>query len=161
MAAKTFSEGVDELIAMVGPGSLVGTISVNQVYAHWIDDGVSIHGKPAASFNHPRGGQAAYLSGQIPERKDEVFQVWANSVLRGDLVPQTIDLLRSFGDQVMLRAPMEFDILRFSTSLKLSDDDAPLFDLPAIMPRLSEAEIKAIRAAAPRSPALRLLGRSR
>jgi len=158
---KTFREGCDELKAMVGRGTLEGRISSNQLYSHYQDSGFGPHGKPAAEFNHPRGGQAAFLSGQIPERREEVIAKWANSVLRGTLVPETITLLRSFADQVMLRAPMEFDILRFSTSLRLTDDDAPVFDLPALMPRLSDTELKAIRAASASSPRLRGLGRSR
>lgn len=144
--AKTFAEGVDELKRMVGSGTLEGTISVNQVYAHYQDSGEGPHGKPAIEFDHPRGGQAGYLSGQIPERREGVMSMWARSVLRGTLVPETVKILRSFADQVFLRAPAEFDILRNSTSLRLTDDNSPVFDQPAFMPRLTEAEIKAIRA---------------
>jgi hypothetical protein len=90
-----------------------------------------------------------------------VIQGWADSVLRGTLVEKTISLLRSFGDQVMLRSPAEFDILRLSTSLRLTDDGDPVFDLPALMPRFSDAELKTIRAAAGGSPQLRALGRLR
>lgn len=161
--AKTFAEGVDELKKMVGSGTLEGRISVNQVYARYQDSGTGPNGKPAVEFNHPRGGQAAYLSGQIPERRVDVMSTWARSVLRGTLVPETIKIMRSFADQVMLRAPAEFDILRNSTSLRLTDDGEPVFDLPAIMPRLTETEIKAIRASARagRTPALRRVGRLR
>lgn len=142
---KTFAEGVDELKNMVGSGTLEGKISVNQVYAHWIDDGVSPHGKPAIAFDHPRGGEAMYLSGPVRYRRGEVFQRWANSILRGRLIPETVDILRSFKDDVSLNAPREFDILRNSTALRLTDDNEPIFDLPALIPRLSETEIKAIR----------------
>ena len=154
--AKTFAEGVDELKKLVGSGVLEGKISSNQVYSHYQDSGFGPHGKP---LNHPRGGQAAYLSGQIPERREGVMSTWARSVLRGTLVPETVKIMRSFADQVMLRAPAEFDILRNSTSLRLTDDKSPVFDQPALIPRLSDAELKAIRKAAPSSPALRLLGR--
>lgn len=144
---KPFSEGVDELKALAGPGVLEGRISVNQVYARYQDSGFGPRGKPAALFDHPRGGQAGYLSGQMKERREEVFSAWARNVLRGTLVPETIRLLRSFSDQVFLRAPREFDILRNSTSLKLTSHGEPLFFEPALMTRLSESEIKAIRAA--------------
>lgn len=158
---KSFREGVDELKKMVGSGTLEGKVSVNQVYAHYQDSGEGPHGKPAIEFNHPRGGQAGYLSGQIPERREAVMSTWARSILRGTLVPETIKILRSFADQVMLRAPAEFDILRNSTSLSLTDHGEPIFDQPALMPRLSEAEIKTIRASANITPKLRQLGRLR
>ena len=149
---KTFREGCDELKRTVGSGTLEGTIAVDQVYAHWIDTGWS--------FKHPRGGEAGFLSLQVDERRSEVMQSWANNVLRGTLVPDTIRLLRSFADQVFMRAPREFEILRNSTSLKLSDDRAPVFYQPAMIPRLSEAEIKAIRYSG-NEPGPRLKGRYR
>jgi len=148
---KTFSEGISELKRIVGDGELTGTITVNQVYAHWIDDGMSSRGKPSFAFNHPRGGQAMFLSGPVKYRRGEVIQRWANSVLTGRLVPETIDILFTFRDDVFLHAPREFDILRNSTELRLRDNDVPAFMLPPLIPRLSEAEIKAIRKAA--SPA--------
>lgn len=76
-----------------------------------------------------------------------VMEEWANNVLRGTLIGKTIDILLGFADQVFLRAPVEFEILRNSTSLKLLDDDIPVYLQPAIMPRLGEAELKALRAA--------------
>ena len=142
---KTFREGCDELKRMVGSGTLTGTIANDQLYSHYQDSGFGPHGTPAAMFKHPRGGEAGFLSGQVNERRDEVMSAWARRVLDGGLVPETIRLLRSFADQVFIRAPREFEILRNSTSLKLSDDRAPVFYQPAMIPRLSEAEIKAIR----------------
>lgn len=151
MSEKTFREGVDELKKMVGSGRLEGKIAVNQVYAAYQDGiiGVNDHfgpkGKASVAFNHPRGGQPYYLSGPVKYRRDEVIQRWANHVLRGDLVAETIDILYTFKDDVSLNAPREFDILRNSTSLKLTDDGAPAFDLPALIPRLTDAQLKAIR----------------
>lgn len=148
MTEKTFSEGVDELQRMVGAGVLAGEVSVNQAYSRYQDGVGGAHGprgKPSFAFDHPRGGQAMFLSGPIRYRRSEVFQRWANAVLRGRLVHETIDILHSFKDDVSLNAPREFDILRNSTALKLSDDGAPVFDLPALIPRLSDAELKVIR----------------
>ncbi len=143
---KTFAQGIDELKNLVGDGILGGEIKVDQVYAHYQDSGKGPHGTPAIAFEHPRGGQAMYLSGPMRYRRGEVIQRWANNVLSGRLVPETIDILHSFGDDVQLNAPREFDILRNSASLALKDDGATVFVLPALIPRLSETEIKAIRA---------------
>lgn len=144
---KSFQEGVDELKRLVGDGALRGEISVNQVYARYQDSGKGPKGKPAFAFDHPRGGQAMYLSGPVRYRRSEVMQRWANNVLRGRLVHETIDILHSFKDNVELNAPREFDVLRNSVALKLADRGAPVFDLPPLIPRLTEAEIKSIRAA--------------
>lgn len=160
MAGKTFAEGVKELKHLVGSGVLEGTISVNQVYAHYQDDGHGPHGMPAALFDHPRGGEAAYLSGQMVQRRNEVMQRWANAVLRGRLVHETIDMMQTIRDSVYLRAPRQFDILRNSTTLKLLDHRAPAFFSPAMMPRLSQAELNAIRKAGdPSRSATRVLVR--
>ena len=153
MSEKTFSEGVDELKKMVGSGDLVGKIHVDQVYAAYQDGIIGSgehhgpHGKPSFAFDHPRGGEAMFLSGPVRYRRDEVMQRWANHVLTGRLVPETIDILHTFADDVQMNAPREFEILRNSTSLRLEDDGAPVFDMPALIPRLTESEIKSIRRA--------------
>lgn len=158
---KTFDEGIDELRAMVGGGTMTGTISVNQIYAHYQDSGFGPHGTPAALFKHPRGGEAAYLSGQMPERRDEVISAWARNIFDGALAATTIRLLQSFAEQVFLRAPREFEILRNSTSLKLENHGRVEFLEPALMPRLSDPELKAIRRASggALTPALKKLGK--
>ena len=89
-------------------------------------------------------------------RRSEVMQRWANSLLRGRIVPETIDILHSFGDDVQMHAPREFDILRNSAALRLHDDGAIVFDLPALIPRLSEAEIKAIRKSSSKGPSVNM-----
>lgn len=154
--SKTFAEGIDELKRIVGGGVLEGTITVDQVYAHYQDSGFGPHGTPAFAFDHPRGGEAMYLSGPMRYRRSEVMQRWANNLLRGRIVHETIDILHSFGDDVQMHAPREFEILRNSAALKLFDDGAPVFDLPALIPRLSEAEIKAIRKSSRSGPSVNM-----
>ncbi len=149
---KSFDEAVDELKAIVGHGVLEAEISVNQVYAHWIDGtpdqipGRSKH-KFSVEFDHPHGGEAQFLSGQIPEKRDSTFAEWAREALRGGLVRSTIRIALEMRDQVFMRAPVEFGMLHNSTSIKVSDHGEPVFYTPALVPRLSEAEIKAIRRA--------------
>ncbi len=152
---KTFAEGIDELKRLVGDGPLEGTISVNQVYAHYQDAGVT--------FKHPRGGRAGYLSDQMTTRRDEIISGWARQLLRGGLVSNMIRDLRSIADRVFIDAPREFEVLRNSTSLKLHDAGTPVFYFPALIPRLTDAELKALRAVAGGgvTPALRRLGRFR
>lgn len=159
MAEKTFAEGVDELKRMVGTGTLEGRISVNQVYAHWIDDGVSSRGIPASAFNHPRGGEAHYLSGQMTERRDEMISGWARQLLAGGMSENFVRDMQSIADQVFIRAPREFEILRNSTSLKLLDRGVLRFFQPAMVPRLSEEQLKALRGVSGGSvtPSLKLL----
>ena len=161
--SKTFAEGVAELKKMVGDGLLEGTISVNQIYAHYQDSGFGPRGTPASAFRHPRGGKAGYLSDQMVERRGEFISGWANQVLRGSLVTNFIRDLRSVADRVFIDAPREFEVLRNSTGLKLFDQKVPVFLQPPMVPRLSEAEIKALRGVAGGkvTPNLRLLGRNR
>ncbi len=143
---KPFAEGVDELIGLVGTGTLQAEITVNQVYAHYQDDGYGPHGKPAQAFEHPRGGEANYLSGQFRnEQRMNVLSQWASHVLDGRLISTTIDLARAIKDQVYFRAPREFEFLRNSAAVRVDDDQFLAFFEPAMVPRLSEAEIKAIR----------------
>ncbi len=142
---KTFAEGIRELKDLVGDGQLEGEVRVNQVYAHYQDSGFGPRGKPAFAFDHPRGGEAMYLSGPLRYRKDEVLQRWANSLLRGRIVHETIDILHSFGDDVQLHAPRQFEILRNSAALRLADDGIVVFDLPPLIPRLTQEQLNAIR----------------
>ncbi len=152
MAGKTFSEGVRELKEIVGTGTLKGRISVNQIYSHYQDGttatdvpGHGPHGKPSIAFDHPRGGEAGFLSNQMVQRRYEVMAKWADNLLRGRVIPETIAIMQSIRDQVYLRAPREYDILRNSTSLRLQQRGEVLMDAPAMMPRLSQAELNAIR----------------
>lgn len=144
----SFAERIDTLKAMVGDGYLDAEITVNQVYAHYQDSGAGPHGKPAALFIHPRGGEAGYLSGQVAARRDEVISAWARTLLREGPIPTTVRLVNSFCDQVYARAPREFWILRNSAAGKVHDNGRPTFDRPPMMPRLSQAELNAIRRAA-------------
>ncbi len=144
----TFFARMDELSRLVGDGMIEGLVSVDQVYAHYQDSGEGPDGKPAELFEHPRGGEAGYLSGQIEARRSEVIQTWADDALSGDLVAVTVRIAQSFGEYVYLHAPREFWVLRNSVVIHVSDNRVPAFFQPPLIPRLSQAELDAIRAAA-------------
>lgn len=120
-------------------------MSTRCIDAHYQDDGFGPHGTPAALFVHPRGGEAKYLSGQMIQRRYEVMDRWANAVLRGRLAAVTGDMMMLIRDQVYLRAPREYDILRNSTALRLTSRREVIFDAPAFMPRLTQSQLDAIR----------------
>lgn len=140
----TFGARIDQLREQVGKET-TGTVTVDQVYAHYQDSGAGPAGKPAAAFDHPDGGEAGYLSDSLITYGPEFAQKIADSI--GEEEPMAsvfIDGVQRLELDVETLAPMEFGNLRESTERTVVHDGETVFDAPATVPRLSEEELKAL-----------------
>lgn len=144
--SDTFDERMTLLRELVGKGITEGEVEVNQVYAHYQDSGEGPNGKPAATFEHPRGGIAGYLSDTLTGMGPEVAQRWADSISEErPMTAATIESVDELVEDVHTLAPREFWLLRNSASGKVSDDGRVVFDKPALMPRATQMELDEIR----------------
>lgn len=142
----TFDERFRMLREMVGKGILEGEVEVNQVYAHYQDSGEGPNGKPADTFEHPRGGEAGYLSDTLTRMGPEVAQRWADSISQErPMTAATIESVDKLANDVYLTAPREFWLLRNSASGRVTDDGRIVFDRPALMPRATQMELDEVR----------------
>lgn len=148
MPGRPFSEGIAELKRIVGTGKLDATVTVAQVYAAPQERSFWETG-PLAGVrirNHPGGGGGNFLGSQIAERAPHELQSWLSRAI-SDRIP-TIDSARQFGEAVAkgveTRAPVEFNNLRRSAAVTVTDDGAVVFEKPATVPRLSRDQLRAL-----------------
>lgn len=135
--AKTWDEGIKELRDRIGSGKLVGRVEVDQVYARYQHEDLSLR--------HPRGGGAKYLSRPLFEHKDEYLERIARDVLRGRAVDAMRINMNDLSKQVRHTAPVEFGDLRKSGHPSVKDHGKVAYDRPPEVHRLTEEEIKAKR----------------
>ena len=139
-----FAARIDELKELVGHGSLVGNVKVDQVYAHYQHEGLD--------FAHPRGGQAKYLEEPLHAGSSGFWeQIAATALVEGEGPEKGMEeAVKHLGDEVKDKAPREFDNLRRSAALTVTSDGAEVYHKPAEVPRLSEEELKALNRTRPR-----------
>ncbi len=143
---RPFSEGVDEIRRLVGKGKLTGAVEVNQVYAHYQDSGHGPHGKPASEFNHPQGGRAGYLSGNLTEHRRDFLDILSHFLdERSPLDILMIRVVEELSTMVEVDAPRELWFLRQSAHPTVERDGRPIYDRPPIMPRLPEELLKMLK----------------
>ena len=142
MTAGTFSERIAQLREQVGVLT-TGFVNVDQVYAHYQDSGVGPHGKPAAAFDHPDGGEAGYLSDTMTDYGPQWAQAVADSISEETPMADVfIDAVQDIGLEVEALAPLEFGNLRESSERQVEHDGEVVFDSPPLIPRLSDEELK-------------------
>jgi len=142
MTAGTFGARIDQLREQVGKET-GGTVTVDQVYAHYQDSGEGPHGKPAAAFDHPEGGQAGYLSDTLTLYGPQFAQKIADSIAEEEPMVQVfIGGVQDIGLSVEALAPIEFGNLKESSERQVTHDGDVVFDVPATVPRLSEEELR-------------------
>lgn len=136
--AGSFGSRIDELIAQVGTGNLVGRLEVDQVYAHVQHEDLS--------FKHPRGGEALYLTKPLLENMHEYLGWIADFTLRdeGPKAGMEYSLEHLSSQGVGVRAPLEFGNLRESGHPTIVDDGVTVYDRPPIQRRLTEHELEAL-----------------
>lgn len=132
--AGDFGERIQDLIDAVGDGEITASLVVDQRYAavqH--EDG---------TLNHPRGGQAHYLSEPLTQRHRRYYADIADAVLDGNLVQAMTDAAEDLSDAVEDLAPREFHDLRHSGHPTVTDDGQTVYDRPPKVPRLTEAQLR-------------------
>ena len=149
-----FDERFAELRVLVGHGTVKGTVEVDQVYARYVDgwgdlgDDTGVitpteeshgpRGKPGPTFDHPRGGEAGYLTHTINEDQlgAPIAQSWADAI--GNRQPLDTVFIRNVEDistEVAVRAPIEFWLLRGSAHPTVTREGVTIYDRPPAIPR--------------------------
>lgn len=133
-----FFERTDFLAEMVGHGDLAGMVEVDQRYAAIQHNSLD--------FNHPRGGEALYLTTPLLENSDRYFGDIARTLLDEGPEPGMIRSVENLAEEggVATRAPILYDNLRASGHPSVTSDGVTVYDRPPRQHRLSEAELKAI-----------------
>lgn len=136
----TFRERIEELIATVGRGDLVGSVEVAQLYAAYQEFRLDLH--------HPRGGQARYLGEPIMASVGSIYQDVADGLLDGHARDAMIQSMENLSGEVESRAPIELGPLHYSGHPQVVDNGVTVYDRPPIVPWLSQEELNALRRAA-------------
>lgn len=141
MVDGTFSDRMDELLEMIG-GDLNGTITVDQVYARYQHEDITL--------SHPRGGKAKYLTDPLLDNADDYFQRYADAVLEDGGEEAFKDAMVNLRDGgVTHSAPIQFGNLIHSAAIHATHGNEVILDEPALVPRLSEEEIRELKKAHP------------
>jgi len=139
-----FFDRIDELADAVGRGSLTGKVKVDQVYAHYIHEGVNRHtGAPLVMHE---GGQAHFLRDPLFEGSDKRMESLAARAITpegSELREAMIDGMEDLSDDVFDLAPREFGDLRASGHPTVTDDGAVVYDRPPHVPRLNDDDLRA------------------
>jgi hypothetical protein len=136
VADGTFDERIGALAEQIGFGSVIGSVEVDQVYAHYQHENVALR--------HPRGGGPFYLTAPLMERWELYMQNMADALLDGRLREAMAENMEDLSREVSERAPIEFGFLRGSGHPTVRDDGVVTYDRPPLYHRLTEAEIYAL-----------------
>jgi hypothetical protein len=133
--ASTFNERIDELIARIGVGSVVGTVEVDQVYAHRQHEELDV--------KHPQGGGAKYLERPLFENAEFFYQHIADELLESGVVRPMIENVETLAYKASDAAPRLFGHLKDSMHPSVTDDGAVVYDRPPGTPRIPQQALAA------------------
>lgn len=137
-----FVARVTQLQEEVGHGLLQGKLERDQVYAHYQEAGINrFTGGPLI---YHRGGQARYQESSLYDYSGEYLQEIADEILTGGGTPAMAHAMEKFDDYSGRRCPKDVEILCNSGHPTVIDDGATTYDRPPRVPRLSEAELRAL-----------------
>jgi hypothetical protein len=119
--AGDFAERIDELAEHVGHGNLVGKDEVAQYYAGYVHEILRYH--------HPVGN-AKFLERPLLANASDYFSRIGEHILDGGGALAMVDAVQEFGDDAKAQTPQQFDILRKSHHLSVTDDGAVVWDKP-------------------------------
>lgn len=121
----------------IGMGKLVGKVRVNQVYAKYQHERMDLA--------HPHGGGAKYLQRPLYERTPAILNRIAAVALAAGPRQGMVDGMESLAGGMSTAAPVEFNNLRRSANPKVYDNGRLVYNRPPEQPRLSDAQLKAMR----------------
>lgn len=134
-----FADRIRELSALVGDGKLVGSVEVDQVYAKYQHEDLTL--------SHPRGGGARFLANPMYDGYHQYLQGIAEATLtEGPAAPMS-DAMEHLSDQIEQTAPVEFGNLRESGHPTVTSDGETVYDRPPIQRRLTDRELQEQKAA--------------
>jgi hypothetical protein len=131
---STFADRIDVLRKQVGNGTIVASVVVDQVYAHYQHEHLDFH--------HPRGGTAKYLEGPLYEHYRDYLEWYARDVLTDGGVKAMERAAEHLSDQVELTAPREWGDLGKSGHPTVTRDGRTVYDRAPKVNRLTEDELR-------------------
>lgn len=137
MVKGTFGAGLDHVKEAVGGGRLVGTVEVDQVYAH------NQHEHP--EYHHPDGGKAFYLRDPLFQGTVRYMQHLADNLVTEEgfkLNEAMAENMENLSDRVYEQAPWEFADLRASGHPKVTSNRETVYDRAPLRARLTESELR-------------------
>lgn len=133
--SSTFLARMDLLEKIVGKRTLSGKVIVDQVYAQYQHEGLDLR--------HPRGGQAKYLEEPLFTERGAAMRRLARDPFKPlGLTQAMISNMEHLAGKVFELAPVEFGDLKGSGHPIVTDDGARVYDRPAVVHRLSKAELR-------------------
>jgi hypothetical protein len=130
----TFTDRISELRRMIGSDRLTGTVTVDQVYAHYQHEHMEFH--------HPRGGTAKYLEQPLYAHYRDYLTDYADTVLHDGGQPAMKRSVEHLSDEVELTAPREWGDLRKSGHPRVTAGERTVYDRPPKAGRLTEEELR-------------------
>lgn len=131
----TCSARIDQLKRMIGTGTLTGTVTVDQVYAHYQHE--------RAELRHPRGGGPFYLSRPLMDGYRDWYEDYARTVLADGGQAAMRRGMEHLSDQVEIHAPREWGDLLKSGHPKVAQGGRVLYDRAPKAARLTRQELAA------------------
>lgn len=132
--AGDFAERIDVLEELVGEGNLTGKLKVDQVYAHYQHERMDL--------KHPHGGQAKFLETAL--HRGSYFEDIAGRILEGGGRQAMIHAVEDLDDNSAEITPKEATVLARSGHPTVIDNGSVVYDRAPEVPRLSDAELRAI-----------------
>lgn len=131
----TFTQRIDELEKRIGSGRLQGSVTCDQIYAHFQHERMDLH--------HPRGGTAKYLQRPLMDGYRDYLGDYARTVLSDGGQAAMRRSMEHLSDQVEITAPREWGDLARSGAPKVTQGGRTLYDRPPKAARLSKEELRA------------------
>lgn len=119
---------------MIGEGTIEGTVTVDQIYAHYQHERVELH--------HPRGGRAKYLQIPLMRHFRDYISDYARNVLRDGGQEAIKRSMEHLSDQVEIEAPREWGDLLRSGHPEVKQGGRHLYDRQPKVHRLTQAELR-------------------
>jgi hypothetical protein len=125
-----FSERIEQLRLQLGRGHITAHCVVDQAYAQ--------NQHQTASFRHPKGGKAFYLSEPIADS----YLIWMEKIASACITPDgsdvesaMIEVAEAMSQAVFDNAPKETGELDTSGHPFVERDGVPVYDRPPVSPR--------------------------
>jgi hypothetical protein len=128
-----FSDRLKQLEQEVGGGTLEGSVVVDQIYAKYQHEDLSLR--------HPGGGGAKYLERPLYSEHPAYLQRLADRTLDGDLNQAMADNMEDLSREVYDAAPLEFGDLKASGHPIVKSEGQVVYDRAPLAHRLNEEEI--------------------
>ena len=133
--AGTFTQRIAELEKRIGSGKLTGSVTCDQVYAHFQHERADLH--------HPRGGGPFFLQKPLFEHYRDYIDDYAKTVLSDGGQKAMQRSMEHLSDQVEVTAPREWGDLRKSGHPQVTQGGRTIYDRAPKAARLTKEELKA------------------